>query len=254
LVNWKGERILEPFMQRDIERHSAYAFSLLLSTGILITLVAKPANSAICVHRSEILHHSFFCGRGLIAFASVQASMRAISIMMQTIHCGKYALRGNSASTMMTLSSSGRETNTMIRPLPSAFCMPRHVRPFRSTEIVCMGRRSAKIAGRKGKADAAKAKLYGKLGKLIAQAVRSGGADPIANARLRDVLAQAKLAQLPADIIDRNLKKAADKNAADFSEMLYEAYGPGGTGFIIEVRVAMRQNLVLGLVCAPRAI
>ena len=108
------------------------------------------------------------------------------------------------------------------------------VRNFRATETVMMGRRSAKIAVRKGKADAQKAKLYGKIGKLIAQAVRSGGNDPIANTRLREILAQAKLAQLPVDIIERNMKKAADKNGGDFSEMVYEAYGPGGTGFIIE--------------------
>lgn len=109
------------------------------------------------------------------------------------------------------------------------------LREFRaSAQPILMGRRSAKIAGRKGKADAQKAKLYGKIGKLIAQAVRAGGADVIANARLREILNQAKAAQLPVEIIDRNLKKAGDKNAADFSEMVYEAYGPGGTGFIIE--------------------
>lgn len=101
----------------------------------------------------------------------------------------------------------------------------RQVRPFRATQTILMGRRSAKIAGRKGKADAQKAKLYGKIGKLIAQAVRAGGADPIANTRLREILGQAKLAQLPTDIIERNLKKASDKNSADFSEMVYEAYG-----------------------------
>lgn len=106
-------------------------------------------------------------------------------------------------------------------------------RGFHDT-TTCMGRRSAKIATRKTKADAAKAKLYGKLGKMIAQAVRSGGPDPLSNGQLRDALAQAKLAQLPADIIERNLKKASEKNASDYSEMTYECYGPGGTGFIIE--------------------
>ena len=71
-------------------------------------------------------------------------------------------------------------------------------------------------------------------GKLIAQAVRAGGPDATANAKLREVLQQAKLAQLPTDIIDRNIKKASEKNAADFAEVTYEAYGPGGTGFVIE--------------------
>ena len=74
----------------------------------------------------------------------------------------------------------------------------------------------------------------GGAGKLIAQAVRAGGPDATANAKLREVLQQAKLAQLPTDIIDRNIKKASEKNAADFAEVTYEAYGPGGTGFVIE--------------------
>lgn len=57
-------------------------------------------------------------------------------------------------------------------------------------------RRSAKIAVRKGKADAQKSKLYGKIGKQIAQAVRQGGPDALANTRLRDALAAAKMAQV----------------------------------------------------------
>lgn len=98
---------------------------------------------------------------------------------------------------------------------------------------VCMGRRSAKIATRKGKADAQKAKLYGKIGKQIAQAVRQGGPDQVANARLREALAAAKMAQVPTDIIERNIKRASESKS-DYAEMTYEAYGHGGTGFVIE--------------------
>ena len=126
-------------------------------------------------------------------------------MLRQTVHTSKHILRGSQS--------------VMVQ------APVRQVRQFRATETIQMGRRSAKIATRKGKADAQKAKLYGKIGKLIAQAVRSGGADPIANSRLRDILQQATVAQLPKDIIDRNLKKADDKNSADFSEMVYEAYG-----------------------------
>ena len=72
----------------------------------------------------------------------------------------------------------------------------------------------------------------GKWGKLIAQEARSDP-DPASNPRLKDVVAQAKAAQVPADIIDRNLKKGSESKA-DYQEMLYEAYGIGGTGFIIE--------------------
>ncbi|KAI7844794.1 hypothetical protein COHA_001674 [Chlorella ohadii] len=96
-----------------------------------------------------------------------------------------------------------------------------------------MGRRSAKIATRKGKADAQKAKLYGKIGKQIAQAVRQGGPDQVANARLREALAAAKMAQVPTDIIERNIKRASESKA-DYAEVTYEAYGHGGTGFVIE--------------------
>ncbi|KAL4433067.1 hypothetical protein ABPG77_006494 [Micractinium sp. CCAP 211/92] len=96
-----------------------------------------------------------------------------------------------------------------------------------------MGRRSAKIATRKNKADAAKAKLFGKIGKQIAQAVRQGGPDQVANARLREALAAAKVAQVPSDIIERNIKKASESKA-DYAEVTYEAYGLGGTGFVIE--------------------
>lgn len=140
-----------------------------------------------------------------------------------------------SSKQIMACGRHGRSSlSSMFRPFQTTDIMHARERNLHSSGIVCMGRRSAKIATRKTKADAAKAKLYGKLGKLIAQAVRAGGPDPVANSQLRDALAQAKLAQLPADIIDRNLKKAADKNASDFNETVYECYGPGGTGFIIE--------------------
>ncbi|PSC70937.1 putative transcriptional regulatory protein [Micractinium conductrix] len=105
-------------------------------------------------------------------------------------------------------------------------------RPLTCTPF-CMGRRSAKIAVRKGKADAQKSKLYGKIGKQIAQAVRQGGPDALANSRLKDALAAAKAAQVPVDIIDRNIKRASESKA-DYAEITYEAYGVGGTGFVIE--------------------
>uniref|UniRef100_A0A061R912 Duf28-domain-containing protein n=1 Tax=Tetraselmis sp. GSL018 TaxID=582737 RepID=A0A061R912_9CHLO len=107
-------------------------------------------------------------------------------------------------------------------------------RPIRTTTPILMGRRSAKIAQRKGKSDAKKAKLYGRFGKQIQQAVRSGGAGTD-NARLQDILRQAKLVSVPNDIIERNIKKANDsKSVAEFNEAIYEAYGPGGTAFVIE--------------------
>ena len=67
--------------------------------------------------------------------------------------------------------------------------------------------------------DARKSKLYGKIGKLIVQAVKAGGPDTIGNARLKDVLKQAQQASIPKDIIDRNIKRASDKSQADFQEV-----------------------------------
>jgi YebC/PmpR family DNA-binding regulatory protein len=75
--------------------------------------------------------------------------------------------------------------------------------------------------------------VYGKMGKMIVQAVKAGGPSPNSNSRLAAVLDQAKLVNCPRDIIERNIAKGSESKA-DYSEMTYEAYGPGGTGFIIE--------------------
>ena len=88
-----------------------------------------------------------------------------------------------------------------------------------------------------------RAKLFGKLGKLIQQAAKAGGPDPMANPRLREALAAAKAAALPKDVIDRNVKKAGEKGGSDFVDAVYEAYGPGGTGLIIQARGGARGGL-----------
>jgi len=98
-----------------------------------------------------------------------------------------------------------------------------------------MGRRSAKIATRKGAQDKKKSKLYGKIGKQIITLVKEGGPSPAANPALAVLLQQAKEADVPKDIIDRNLKKATDKGQADFVELTYEVYGYGGVGLVLEV-------------------
>lgn len=67
--------------------------------------------------------------------------------------------------------------------------------------------------------DARKAKLYGKIGKLIVQAVKAGGTDVVGNTRLKEVLRQAQQASIPKDIIERNIKRASDKSQADFQEV-----------------------------------
>ncbi|MDR1801637.1 MAG: YebC/PmpR family DNA-binding transcriptional regulator [Lachnospiraceae bacterium] len=92
----------------------------------------------------------------------------------------------------------------------------------------------ANIKHRKEKNDAAKGKIFTKLGKELAVAVKEGGsADPVNNSRLRDVIAKAKQNNMPNDTIERNIKKA-DADPADYEHVTYEGYGPGGTAIIVE--------------------
>lgn len=126
-----------------------------------------------------------------------------------------------------------------LQPLPAAL-HGAQARGLQRTVPVQMGRRSAKIATRKGRSDQLKSKLFGKMGKEIVQAVRAGGPDATSNSRLKDLLMRARQSNVPRDIIDRNIKRASAKGQADFSEVLYEARGPGGAGFIA---AALTDNL-----------
>ena len=94
----------------------------------------------------------------------------------------------------------------------------------------------ANIKHKKEKNDAAKGKIFTKLGKELAVAVKEGGsADPANNSRLRDVIAKAKANNMPNDTIERNIKKAdSDANAANYEHITYEGYGPNGTAIIVE--------------------
>jgi YebC/PmpR family DNA-binding regulatory protein len=93
----------------------------------------------------------------------------------------------------------------------------------------------ANIKHRKGRADAIKGKIFSRLVKEIISAVKQGGPDPKSNAKLRIVLQKARIANLPNDNIERNIKKAASADQADFIEMTYELYGYGGVGILAEV-------------------
>lgn len=93
----------------------------------------------------------------------------------------------------------------------------------------------ANIKHKKEKNDAAKGKIFTRIGREIAVAVKEGGADPNNNSRLRDVIAKAKANNMPNDTIDRSIKKAAgDANAANYEAITYEGYGPSGTAIIVE--------------------
>ena len=94
----------------------------------------------------------------------------------------------------------------------------------------------ANIKHKKEKNDAAKGKIFTKIGKEIAVAVKEGGStDPANNSKLRDVIAKAKSNNMPNDTIERNIKRAAgDANAANYEHITYEGYGPNGTAIIVE--------------------
>ncbi len=93
----------------------------------------------------------------------------------------------------------------------------------------------ANIKHKKGKADAARGKIFTKIGREIAIAVRDGGPDPVSNGKLRDVIAKAKANNMPNDNIQRSIKKAAGEgDGANYVEISYEGYGPAGTAIIVE--------------------
>lgn len=93
----------------------------------------------------------------------------------------------------------------------------------------------ANIKHKKEKNDAAKGKIFTRLGKELMVAVKEGGPDPNNNSKLRDVIAKAKSNNMPNDTIERSIKKAAgDSDAANFSAITYEGYGPNGTAIIVE--------------------
>ena len=91
------------------------------------------------------------------------------------------------------------------------------------------------IQAKKGKADAKRGKIFTKIGKEIMVAAKNGGANPDTNAKLRDVIAKAKAANMPNDTITRAIKKASGELAAvNYETITYEGYGPEGTAVIVE--------------------
>ncbi len=97
----------------------------------------------------------------------------------------------------------------------------------------------ANIKHKKDRADKQKGKIFSRMAKEIISAVKVGGDDPKANPRLRLALQKAKAANVPNDVIDRNIKKAMNPDQADIVEVVYEIYGHGGVGIIVE---AMTDN------------
>ncbi|CAN1784992.1 Probable transcriptional regulatory protein At2g25830 [Linum perenne] len=109
------------------------------------------------------------------------------------------------------------------------------VRKISTFPTVCMGRRSSKIAGRKGAQDAKKAKLYSRIGKEVVSAVKKGGPNPVSNTALAAILEKAKELDVPKEILERNMKRASEKGQEAYIEKIYEVYGYGGVSMVVEV-------------------
>ena len=92
------------------------------------------------------------------------------------------------------------------------------------------------IKRKKEKTDAAKAKIFTKIGREISVIVKTGGPNPQENSKLKDAIAKAKAANVPNENIERIIKKAAgDSSANNYEELIYEGYGPCGIAVIVEV-------------------
>ena len=90
------------------------------------------------------------------------------------------------------------------------------------------------IQAKKGKADAARGKIFTKLGRELLMAVKQGGPDPAGNAKLRDVIAKCKSNNMPNDTINNAIKRAAGaNNSENYEEITYEGYGPNGVAVIV---------------------
>ena len=91
------------------------------------------------------------------------------------------------------------------------------------------------IQAKKGKADAARGKIFTKLGRELLVAVKSGGPDPEGNSTLKAVIAKCKAANMPNDTINNAIKKASGEgSASNYEEIIYEGYGPNGVAIIVE--------------------
>lgn len=93
----------------------------------------------------------------------------------------------------------------------------------------------ANIKHRKGKNDAQRGKIFTKIGREIAVAVKMGGSDPTINNKLKDIIVKAKVNNMPSETITRSIKKAAGElDAVNYETIIYEGYGPNGLAVIVE--------------------
>ena len=98
------------------------------------------------------------------------------------------------------------------------------------------------IKHKKEKSDAAKAKIFTKIGKEMSVAIKAGGPDPSVNAKLRDLIAKAKANNVPNENIQRTIKKFSENNDINYEEISYEGYGPSGVAIIVEASTDNRNR------------
>ncbi|XP_031282131.1 probable transcriptional regulatory protein At2g25830 isoform X2 [Pistacia vera] len=169
------------------------------------------------------------------------SSMRAVGAILHRISNGassKCSFNSFALSKNCLLSgnqfSSASSTSSWVHLYEVKYCNYQ-LRTIRTFPPVCMGRRSCKIAGRKGAQDAKKAKLYSRMGKEVISAVKKGGPSSISNTVLAAVLEKAKELDVPKDILERNIKRATEKGQEAYIEKIYEVYGYGGVSMVVEV-------------------
>jgi YebC/PmpR family DNA-binding regulatory protein len=100
--------------------------------------------------------------------------------------------------------------------------------------VIIMGRAFEVRKAAMAKTNAAKTKLYSRFGKEIYQAAKNGVPDVESNLNLKRVVERAKKAQVPADIIKRAIDKASSGSAENYSEVVYEGFGPGASTIIVK--------------------
>ena len=105
-----------------------------------------------------------------------------------------------------------------------------------------MGRAFEYRKARKMKRWGHMARTFTKLGKEIEIAVKAGGSDPSGNTRLRILIQNAKAENMPKENIERAIKRATEKDAADYKEVIYEGYGPHGIAFLVETVANVRMH------------
>lgn len=87
-------------------------------------------------------------------------------------------------------------------------------------------------------------RTFTRIGKEITIAAKAGGPDPNMNPRLRVLMQNAKAANMPKDTVERAIKKATDKDAGDYKEIVYEGYGPHGIAIMVETATDNNQRTV----------